>query len=483
MKKIAILTSILALTACGGGGGGGASADRSRPFDSERIVSNATYASNHNVTSMVSRLLIAHDGSGQTLARSGSTIFAGVEYDEYDLSDVDFNLSDEGFGGIVKFGVDDDKKIINFSLIDDDTGFVIDDNKVWAESENGEVYLDGTTLKTHNGGAAAPVFNSTTGLYEYTSTNEGMSGTFKIIGDGIYEQYTGDEFAYDDNDKLISNDPKIKIINGKIYSFDTFERTGNEDFTFTGQVTVQGNAQADATLTYKSTAKDMQSATHMPLRYSDFGYFELNVDGYENETRPVSVIGGYKEKLVNHKDLPESEMVFSGRATGSVVALRDGNDAEIITLNDNDSKLTFNGETNTASLDAKFTNWYDVKYNETYDSNGNATNRSINYSNYADDPNTTAAANYFRTISDTYDNVNGTYLSDTNVDVNENPIGLTMNNVESDLRYYGDNGSPSEMVGLIQVRDCAGGECGDVDEVRMNLGFGGTLPVTPKRPQ
>ena len=486
MKKIAILTSLLALMACGGGGGGSsASADRSRPRDTTNlIVPESTYNSNHKVTSMVSRLLIARDGSGHSLARSGSTIFAGAEYDEYDLSDVDFNLSDEGFGGIVKFGVDDDKKIINFSMVNDDTELKIVNNKAcYTDVRNGEVYLQDNIPHTD---VPDRTFVNEDGIYTYknTSTDEVLD-KFIVFNNTLYQLYEGDGFVYNEETGLIepSSDSPYKIAeDGSVYTIDVFNRTGDEDFTFAGQVTVQGGAKADATLTYNSTAKNMSSKTNPPLRYSDFGYFELNVDGYENETRPVSVIGGYKEKLINHKDLPESEMVFSGRATGSVVALRGDNDAQTIRLNDNNSKLTFNGETKTASLDAKFTNWYDVKYNETYDSSGTATNRSINYSNYADDPETTASPNYFRMLSDTYDDVNGTYLSDTNVDVNDNHIGITTNNVESDLRYYGDNGTPSEMVGLIQSRECAG-ECGDSDEIRMNLGFGGTLPVTPKRPQ
>jgi len=481
MKKIAILTSILALTACGGGGGSGGSADgRVRPFDSERIVSNQTYNSNRNVTSMVSRLLIARDGSGRTLARSGSTDFPG--YDEFDLSDVSFNLADEGFGGVVRFGVDDNKKIINFSLIDDDTGFTIIDNNVWTETENGEVYLDGNTLQTHNTGGGEFEYDSDTGIYTYTSNNEGMNGTFKIVDGEILELYEGEEFGHDAQNHVVSNDPSIKIIDGKVYSYATFTRTADDSFTFGGTITVEGGEEADATLTYVSSGKNV------PLRYSDFGYFELLTED-ENENRPVSIIGGYDIKKIDHENLPatDNEIVFSGGASGSVVALRDGA-AHTLELNDNDAELTFaNG---TSTLNASFNNWYDIEYSETYAANGTATNRTITYSNYNDSTtdrnNNPVSENYFRMLSDTM----GDEFTMTSVENSEQHGSNidTFDSIQSDVRFYGDNGNPSEVVGLIQVRDCAGNQCGDVmgnrnDEVRMNIGFGGRHDIPTTNPR
>ena len=494
MKQLVLLASVLTLTACGGGGGGsGSSADRTRPFDSERIVSNATYNSNQNVTSMASRLLVAKNGSGHTIARSASTTFDGVEYDEYDLSDVNFNLSDEGFGGIVRFGVNSNKKIINFSLIDDDTGFVIDDNKVYTQTENGEVYLDGGILKTHNDGVSDPVYNSETGLYTYESNNEGQSGTFKIIDGEIFEPYDGDEFDYDSNNKLISNEPSLKIINGKVYSYETFDRTDDESFSFNGQVTTEGDEQVDAVLKYVSSGKDVK------LRYSDFGYFELITEN-ENENRPVSIIGGYDIKRIANNNLPstDNDIVFTGAASGSVVALR-GGDVHTIELKDTNAELKFNNGTST--LNATFDNWYDVGYSETYATNGDVTNKTITYSNYTDSTSdrlgNNVPENYFRTISDTYDGEH--YLSDVgdnglNIDnsaQNTEQHGAnidTFDRIQSDIRYYGDNGTPSEVVGLIQVRDCAGNQCGDVmgvrnDEVRLNIGFGGKHEIPTNNPR
>lgn len=484
MKNYLFFFSMLILAACSSGGGSSVTGEMTRPRDpTHNIVSDETYNSNQHVTSMASRLLVARNGSGHSLARSASTVFAGTEYDEYDLSDVSFNLADEGFGGMLSFGVNDDKKIVNFSIIDDDTEFIIYDNKVWTASTNGEVYLDEGTLKTHNGGVEAPVYNEQTGLYTYTSNNPGMSGSFKIINDTVCEQYDGDEFTYDTNGKLISNDSKLKIIDNKVYSFDTFERTSDEDFTFSGQVTTENNEQTDATLTYYSVGKDVK------LRYSDFGYFKL--ESNNDVDRPVSIIGGYDIKKIEHQDLPNSEIEFHGKASGSVVALRN-NDAKVIELLDSDSTLVFNGETRTATLDADFTNWYDVQYKETYAENGTATDKNIKYYNYADDPNANVEANYFRMLSDTYEN--NTYLSDK-LDENEKPIGLSMNQatytehdeennrIQSDLRYYGDNGTPTEMVGLIQVRDCDSGNCGDNDEIRMNLGFGGKHDTPTQNPR
>ena len=63
-------------------------------------------------------------------------------------------------------------------------------------------------------------------------------------------------------------------------------------------------------------------------------------------------------------------------------------------------------------------------------------------------------------------------------DLGKNIVFYFCNKVVLVLVFFGDNNSPSEVVGLIQIRDCDGDGCGsDYDcynEVLMNLGFGVT---------
>lgn len=99
MKKYFVLTSVLALAACGGGGHGALSPE----------------ASNRKVTGMAT--YIRTDAAGNTLeSRTAGTRHAG----EYDLSDVNFLLTDEGFGGKFEFDVNEDKKIVGIKILADE---------------------------------------------------------------------------------------------------------------------------------------------------------------------------------------------------------------------------------------------------------------------------------------------------------------------------------------------------------------------------
>ena len=80
MKNLLILTSVLAVAACGGGSGGDGGIPR------PAFVPQSSIDSNKELTDMVSQVLVATDGT--TLTRSGTTNYNGKEYRVYDLNDV-----------------------------------------------------------------------------------------------------------------------------------------------------------------------------------------------------------------------------------------------------------------------------------------------------------------------------------------------------------------------------------------------------------
>ncbi|MBQ6011813.1 MAG: hypothetical protein IJL23_01705, partial [Alphaproteobacteria bacterium] len=106
MKKYAILTSLLALTACGGGGHHG-SGDDLEGFRSSKTA----FASNQNITSMKSEILVGGDGT--SIARSASVSRNGQEYQSYRLDDVDFKLAQSTGGdpAVFNFVLDDNGRI------------------------------------------------------------------------------------------------------------------------------------------------------------------------------------------------------------------------------------------------------------------------------------------------------------------------------------------------------------------------------------
>jgi len=437
MKKIVTLTSLLALCACGGGGGGSnASADRARPFDSERIVSNQTYNSNQKVTSMVSRILVSQDGQ-HTLARTATTTLDGVNYDTYDLSNVTFAIADEGFDA-------DGMRLV----VDADTGEII-------------------------------------ALDMGFGTEPGYPTTYK--------------FVRDENGKIIDLDLDAEDADEHPEKY--LYRTANTTNEFIGFVNHddgedeeeeeigEGEGEHDGANWVETTVKYNSLGNSAKLRYSDFGNIDVG------NTLPgwlAMFIGGYEAKRIDPAAV-DSTKTFNGHATGSVIALRNNQEGKAIELDDTNAKLTFDKTTGTSTMTATFGNWYNVAYTENHGTNA----KSITYSDYTYQPDAdeiagmsdeqiATATNYFRMLSDTMDD-EFTMNAVENHEQHGSEVE-TFDSIQSDLRFYGDNSIASESIGLIQVRDCAGGQCGEVmgersDEIRMNLGFGGKHDVPTTNPR
>ena len=232
----------------------------------------------------------------------------------------------------------------------------------------------------------------------------------------------------------------------------------------------------DAALTYSSVAKREE----LGLRYSDFGKFEVEADHIGADGKLVGVfIGGYDVKKIDPNTV-HTAMTFNGRAVGGVEAVRagQGSGKSLILDTSNNAKesdkiatLTFDNGTST--LNAKFDNWYDVKHVK---SNMDEYVEFSNFTNTRDD------AADFRMISNAGDDAFA-LRNHPHTEYEEDVPQEDCKSLESDIRYYGDNGTPREAVGLVQIVD-RGTENANYDErgenfnenqVRMNLGFGGTI--------
>ena len=100
MKKYFVLTSILALAACGGGSGGGGSHGGVAPVHSAvpanlhgGAIEQAILDSNDKVTKMNSEVIVASN-SLVPLSRSASATSGGVTFTSYRLDDVKFYAAD-----------------------------------------------------------------------------------------------------------------------------------------------------------------------------------------------------------------------------------------------------------------------------------------------------------------------------------------------------------------------------------------------------
>ncbi len=271
--------------------------------------------------------------------------------------------------------------------------------------------------------------NSAVGYTELSNGNKiyDLRNVKFTFGD---EQFGKDSLTFDvDSDKKITKFIIAEEHGGKR----TFNRIGDTN-TFEGKVDV--GTEEDGVLTYNSMGKDLG------LQYSDFGNFDVKVGGVGISDWAVPFAGGYDVKKIDAENISDNA-TFEGRATGYAAKVTGNVDEAVMVPLDSDAKLEFDGATHTSTLTANFDNWYDVKYTES------GTTKEIEFSNYV--------GNGPQFDKTTYN------LDDINT--NEKP------KIESDIHYYGDDGIPTEVTGVIQLRECSG-DCGDSPEVRMNLGFG-----------
>ncbi len=120
MKKLFLLTSVLAIAACGGGGGGsGGGGVAPTPLSDAGAVraaflTGAPANANTELTSMTSAIVVRDDNSEPAIYRSAARHYNDKDYTVYELSDIEFHIA-ENPAGSFKFTVDDHGTITEIS--------------------------------------------------------------------------------------------------------------------------------------------------------------------------------------------------------------------------------------------------------------------------------------------------------------------------------------------------------------------------------
>lgn len=386
MKKFFVLTSLLALAACGGGSGG------ANPETGIRVP-DAAIASNKNVTSMASEILVAKNGGSPDIVRSSTIMRDGKEYTAYHLDDAKF-FTNETTDEFLSFGIDDNGQI----------------NKlVWHEIQevNGQHVEE--TEEINRDGPDTNVFTENVQKYKVYANNRWY--------------YT---------DSLIPREySKQEIKNA-------FRRAYN-DGEITDSVFAEIDAYIDATdmtpINYvHHNVIDLHGKTlpeNHKLRYSDFGYATILAnennqpgDGEGDDSAPI--FGGYEVKEIQNTENLH-DLTFTGKAVAAL-----GNDHQ-----NGVQKIETNNDATTLVVDANGKQTLTMPFNDYY-------------TIMVEKP-----RNGDSTISWTGDTTIGYQLDS----------GQNVGNQRVNIKYYGDNSVPSEVVGGVEFQN---------NNVEFNGAFGAT---------
>ena len=418
MKKIAILTSILALAACGGGSGSGGSGNGApgaitTPTDTLTAEQRAAaIASNSQITDMNSFIVIG--GTNPTINPNARAATTGVQQSDggvrYDLSDVEFKTASM----LMNTGVDDNA-VIKFQI------------------QDGEI--NGINLSLEGVGPEEELIN----LQIDANRRDDPDNPGVFAGTGSFQ--AGDEIESLDADATDF---------GLLYSSKA-----------------------------KDNNQDLHYADWGVVQWGDIGNYDTSnyfAGGYDVKRTDKNNYEHMNELAQNADD---GKLVFSGHADG-VVRIGDMSDDAEVNYTEGVNKLTLSSDatlefaSGTSTLTANFDNWYDVS--ATMDNTGKLTN--LVFENGDKEDFITPGENDFKWHGE---NTYTAQTTGTNYEMPYGLIGDGRTIVRDGfVEYYGDNGNPAEAVGVIRYGDSNGTslkgsfETSDArsDCMRFDMGFG-----------
>lgn len=472
MKKLAILTSILALTACGGGSGGGAA-----PImpDAPVVPDETKEIRNHNsfITGMVSvdneairtsyvksvlgedYYTNASDGTiditrGATFrASSSSENGKNVCKSERDCNQLAFdNMRKwliENIDSLDENNIEnsaDLRKALMLAGFKDELPGNWDDIKEWFFANIDDIKQ-----------SAQDIYDNMGEHEEFNIRNVVFTMSSASLGD---EKGGKDELTFDvKNGKIVGVDFKAYTPNetGKLVTGEGafYAKRDGKNNKFLVEQIRQG----------EKLIGEMAIETYgqeIGLTYSDFGAFigeltsiDLNNGDTKTSNTKEGFAGGYTTKMIDVSKM-SGEMNFSGRVIGTVHS-RKANNTELPL----DGKATLNFDNGTETLSLDFSDWYDVQIVK----NGNQGNIHFKNGGVISEQNSAykfAGGDEFTTENFITGDYNGKVAPKENAHYGK--INIT---------YYGntEKHKPIEATGVLQYVDKA-----QDNEIRANMAFG-----------
>ena len=386
MKKLAILTSILALAACGGGGGGSAPIMPNAPVvpdvpampDSGMRVSDDAIESNELITSMASEILIAQDGTLPNIIRPAHIVHRGNKYLAYHLDDAKFfDNTMESTDEYISFG------------IDENTGEINNMSYHWKENDN-------DVVESIDRNPNSRIFTEHVYKYKVQLDNGNTYYTDSLPVLPNRQQYPKEQIieAFKDAYDGDVSESTLDAIIAKVESMDELIAT---EYVHDHVIDLHGKSLPNS----------------HKLRYSDFGYTtilakEINQEGDGTGDDNSVVFGGYGvQQIKNPEQLHDLE--FSGKAIAAL-GKKHGNGNTTIATDDTAAKLTVD-EHGVQTLIMPFNDYYTIQV--------------------------VKPQNGDETI---------TWQGSTNVG-HELDANQSVNNQHVEIQYYGNNKKPTEAVG------------------------------------
>ena len=453
MKKLFLLTSILALAACGGGGGGGSSTPAATPI--RAAISPDAITSNSNITSMASEVLVPKGGSGEIIARAGSVNWEGQTYTSYRLDDVNFRVATSaGENPTINFKMDNEGRIDSLVM-----NVGSEKQKMFRNGETSDfrgIVYEYILLEDGTGDVALRRDRRTLARLVYSPENDPES--FAQLHTDAKGQDACPKNSTCRWDRIDQAFRVTSMGNGGTPSDDSDDLTYSD---FGKLQTTNFGKYKDVTADNFATAKTETRETSGGVLVSG-DYATWDTVGVFDENDYDVFAGGYKVNALQHR--PTEDMHFIGKAVGSIYATNSddhtGTDAALV---DNAATLDFVGGTETLTMD--FDNWYTV----TVTKNGSTNN--ITFSDF--DGVSGVAGNEFRDPAslsvDNFDRTTGKAEADGDV-LREGML---------DMGYYGKTG-PEEATGVVRFKETK--VEGDVEfEREFRAGYG-MKPATVPEP-